>query len=116
MTCLPVFGCCLCHARSAAESTSPPFVPNPHLSLPRPPSRPLHLPQAYAKLVQETKNDRLHYQLNQTDTYLATINKMVQDQRDMGEEDDDQPAPAPAPVPAPLPAALTQDTGATSVS
>jgi hypothetical protein len=39
--------------------------------------------EAYAKLVQETKNDRLHFLLNQTDTYLDTINKMVQNQRYM---------------------------------
>ena len=45
--------------------------------------------EAYAKLLQETKNDRLHYLLNQTDTYLATINKMVQEQREMGDDDQD---------------------------
>ena len=54
--------------------------------------------EAYAKLLQETKNDRLHYLLNQTDTYLATINKMVQEQREMGDDDqDDNNAPAARP-------------------
>ena len=44
--------------------------------------------EAYAKLVQETKNDRLHFLLNQTDTYLATINRMVQNQRDEADLED----------------------------
>lgn len=44
--------------------------------------------EAYAKLVQETKNDRLHFLLNQTDTYLATINRMVQSQRDEADLED----------------------------
>jgi SNF2 family DNA or RNA helicase len=49
--------------------------------------------EAYAKLVQETKNDRLHFLLNQTDTYLATINRMVQNQRDEADlEDADEKA------------------------
>ena len=55
--------------------------------------------EAYAKLLQETKNDRLHYLLNQTDTYLATINKMVQEQRELGDVDDDNnTAPAARPA------------------
>lgn len=37
--------------------------------------------EAYVKLVQETKNERLHYLINQTDSYLAAINEMVQNQR-----------------------------------
>jgi acetoin utilization deacetylase AcuC-like enzyme len=45
---------------------------------------------AYMKLVQETKNDRLHFLLNQTDSYLETINRMVQDQRTAGEEDEEE--------------------------
>ena len=44
--------------------------------------------EAYARLVQETKNDRLHFLLNQTDTYLATINRMVQNQRDEADLED----------------------------
>jgi len=48
--------------------------------------------EAYAKLLQETKNDRLHYLLNQTDTYLATINKMVQEQREMGDDNNNASA------------------------
>ena len=35
---------------------------------------------AYARLLQETKNDRLHFLVSQTDSYLAAINKMVQSQ------------------------------------
>jgi SNF2 family DNA or RNA helicase len=44
---------------------------------------------AYARLLEETKNDRLHYLINQTDSYLATINKMVDDQRLAADDDDD---------------------------
>jgi hypothetical protein len=36
---------------------------------------------AYASLVQDTKNGRLKFLLNETDSYIATINKMIQDQR-----------------------------------
>ena len=46
--------------------------------------------EMYSKLLQDTKNDRLHYLLNQTDTYLATINKMVEEQRVEGEEELDE--------------------------
>ena len=35
--------------------------------------------EEYAKLIQETKNTRLKYLLNQTDSYIATINSMIQD-------------------------------------
>jgi ATP-dependent helicase STH1/SNF2 len=34
--------------------------------------------EAYAKLLQETKNDRLHFLVSQTDSYIATISEMVQ--------------------------------------
>ena len=44
---------------------------------------------AYTKLVQETKNTRLKFLLNQTDTYVSVINKMVQDQRVAQEGEDD---------------------------
>lgn len=44
--------------------------------------------EAYAKLVSETKNERLHFLIKQTDGYIATINSMVQRQReDDGEGD-----------------------------
>lgn len=36
---------------------------------------------AYASLVQDTKNGRLKFLLNETDSYIAAINKMIQDQR-----------------------------------
>jgi ATP-dependent helicase STH1/SNF2 len=43
---------------------------------------------AYAELLQETKNGRLKFLLNETESYIATINKMIQDQRiDDGEDD-----------------------------
>ncbi len=46
---------------------------------------------AYAKLVQETKNVRLNYLMNQTDSYIETINNMIQSQRNMdGEEGGDE--------------------------
>ena len=45
--------------------------------------------EAYAKLIQETKNSRLKYLLNQTDTYITTINSMIQDQRSTGSLDFD---------------------------
>jgi SNF2 family DNA or RNA helicase len=37
--------------------------------------------EAYKALVQETKNDRLHYLLNETDTYMAAIHEMIEAQR-----------------------------------
>eukprot|EP01034_Spumella_vulgaris_P021763 gene21763-27819_t len=37
--------------------------------------------EAYAALVADTRNGRLKFLLNETDTYIATINKMIQDQR-----------------------------------
>lgn len=37
--------------------------------------------EAYNQLVQETKNSRLKFLLSQTDTYINTINKLIQDQR-----------------------------------
>eukprot|EP00428_Durinskia_dybowskii_P083329 CAMPEP_0170441350 /NCGR_PEP_ID=MMETSP0117_2-20130122/46848_1 /TAXON_ID=400756 /ORGANISM="Durinskia baltica, Strain CSIRO CS-38" /LENGTH=1297 /DNA_ID=CAMNT_0010701887 /DNA_START=433 /DNA_END=4327 /DNA_ORIENTATION=+ len=36
---------------------------------------------AYASLVQDTKNGRLKFLLNETDSYIATINRMIQEQR-----------------------------------
>jgi uncharacterized protein YoxC len=42
--------------------------------------------EAYSKLVQETKNERLHYLMNQTDSYLAKINELVQNQRSETED------------------------------
>ena len=45
---------------------------------------------AYARLLQETKNDRLHFLVSQTDSYLAAINKMVQSQ-----SEGVQPTPTP---------------------
>ena len=52
---------------------------------------------AYLALVKETKNDRLKYLINETDTYINTINRMITDQRqdgtlkarDEGEEHDE---------------------------
>lgn len=40
---------------------------------------------SYVKLLEETKNVRLHYLLNATDGYIATIQKFVEDQRCLGE-------------------------------
>jgi hypothetical protein len=37
--------------------------------------------EAYTNLVQETKNGRLTFLLNETDSYIATINKLILDQR-----------------------------------
>eukprot|EP01038_Epipyxis_sp_PR26KG_P004082 gene4082-5828_t len=37
--------------------------------------------EAYMSLVQETKNGRLKFLLNETDNYIASINKMILDQR-----------------------------------
>merc|ERR1711871_1913021 len=44
--------------------------------------------EEYAKLIQDTKNTRLKYLLNQTDSYIATINSMIQEQKDTGVEFD----------------------------
>lgn len=43
--------------------------------------------EAYASLVQETKNGRLKYLLNETDSYIATINRMIQEQRTSDENE-----------------------------
>jgi ATP-dependent helicase STH1/SNF2 len=37
--------------------------------------------ESYMQLVSETKNKRLQYLLNETDSYIATINRMIQEQR-----------------------------------
>ena len=37
--------------------------------------------EAYTNLVQDTKNGRLKFLLNETDSYIATINRMIQEQR-----------------------------------
>lgn len=37
--------------------------------------------EAYMALVQDTKNGRLKFLLNETDNYIATINRMIQEQR-----------------------------------
>jgi len=37
--------------------------------------------EAYNQLVQETKNSRLKFLLSQTDSYMNTINQLIQDQR-----------------------------------
>lgn len=42
---------------------------------------------AYASLVQDTKNGRLKFLLSETDSYIASINKMIQDQRVVTAED-----------------------------
>ena len=39
---------------------------------------------AYKKMIQETKNSRLKYLLNQTDSYILTINSLIQEQRESG--------------------------------
>lgn len=39
---------------------------------------------SYLKLVQDTKNDRLKYLINETDTYINAINLMIQQQRQDG--------------------------------
>jgi SNF2 family DNA or RNA helicase len=38
--------------------------------------------EEYMTLVKETKNNRLTFLLNETDNYLTTINRMIQEQRD----------------------------------
>lgn len=40
--------------------------------------------EAYTSLVQETKNGRLKYLLSETDNYIATIKRMIQEQRNGG--------------------------------
>jgi ATP-dependent helicase STH1/SNF2 len=47
---------------------------------------------AYLKLVQDTKNDRLKFLINETDTYINAINAMIQQQRQeaMIPQDNDQ--------------------------
>jgi len=42
--------------------------------------------EAYTSLVQETKNGRLKFLLNETDNYIATINQMIQQQRILSED------------------------------
>ena len=37
--------------------------------------------EAYSNLVQDTKNGRLKFLLNETDSYISTINRMIQEQR-----------------------------------
>jgi ATP-dependent helicase STH1/SNF2 len=37
--------------------------------------------EAYTSLVQETKNGRLKFLLSETDNYIATINRLIQEQR-----------------------------------
>lgn len=37
--------------------------------------------EAYTSLVQDTKNGRLKFLLNETDSYISTINRMIQEQR-----------------------------------
>jgi hypothetical protein len=37
--------------------------------------------ESYMKLVSETKNQRLQFLLNETDSYIATINRMIEEQR-----------------------------------
>ncbi len=49
--------------------------------------------EAYAALVQDTRNGRLKFLLNETDTYIATINKMIQDQRVEGDAEQEEAAP-----------------------
>mmetsp|Transcript_14910 Transcript_14910/g.22432 ORF Transcript_14910/g.22432 Transcript_14910/m.22432 type:complete len:1326 (+) Transcript_14910:95-4072(+) len=45
--------------------------------------------EAYIQLVQETKNSRLKYLLAQTDEYIATINRMIKDERQVTPVDQD---------------------------
>ncbi|KAJ1441487.1 SNF2 family N-terminal domain-containing protein [Ochromonadaceae sp. CCMP2298] len=42
--------------------------------------------EAYTNLVQETKNGRLKFLLNETDSYISTINRMIQEQREEANE------------------------------
>ena len=44
--------------------------------------------EAYSKLVEETKNVRLQFLLSETDKYIATINRMVQEQQDAAPTDE----------------------------
>lgn len=43
--------------------------------------------EAYTSLVQETKNGRLKFLLSETDNYIATINRLIQQQRVNGKEE-----------------------------
>ncbi len=43
--------------------------------------------EEYMSLVKETKNNRLKFLLNETDNYLTTINRMIQEQRDAAGSD-----------------------------
>jgi SNF2 family DNA or RNA helicase len=44
--------------------------------------------EAYSSLVQDTKNGRLKFLLNETDSYIATINRMIQEQRILTPEEE----------------------------
>jgi SNF2 family DNA or RNA helicase len=44
--------------------------------------------EAYTSLVQDTKNGRLKFLLNETDSYIATINRMIQEQRVLTPEEE----------------------------
>lgn len=44
--------------------------------------------EAYANLVQDTKNGRLKFLLNETDSYISTINRMIQEQRVLTPEEE----------------------------
>jgi ATP-dependent helicase STH1/SNF2 len=44
--------------------------------------------EAYTSLVQDTKNGRLKFLLNETDSYIATINRMIQEQRILTPEEE----------------------------
>lgn len=41
--------------------------------------------ESYVKLLEDTKNVRLHYLLQATDSYIQTIQKYVEEQRQLGE-------------------------------
>jgi hypothetical protein len=46
--------------------------------------------EAYSRLVQETKNKRLHYLLQQTDEYIATISRMITAQREEARQEQEE--------------------------
>ncbi len=50
--------------------------------------------EAYTSLVQDTKNGRLKFLLNETDSYIATINRMIQEQRVLTPEEEQLAAAA----------------------
>ena len=52
--------------------------------------------EAYTSLVQDTKNGRLKFLLNETDSYIATINRMIQEQRVLTPEEEQLAAAAAA--------------------